>query len=261
MRYLRLYLHFLKFSFSKAMQFRLDFSFRIFMDAIYYVVQFAFFNVIFLHTNLLGGWTIEQLRIFIASYLLVDALHMTIFANNCWWLPIYINRGDLDSYLTKPVSSLFFLSLRDFAANSFVNVILAIGIFIWALTTYSGTFTAAKLFMFIMLILNGCFIYYLIHLLFIIPTFWSGSPRGFSDVFFAVMHTMERPHKIFTGAMRGFVTFILPFAMCASMPAEFLFSPNSWGIVGQILLVTFTLFLIVLFLWSRGLRSYSSASS
>ena len=43
-----------------------------------------------------------------------DAIHMTVFSNNMWWFPIFINRGDLDYYLIRPVSSLFFLSLRDY---------------------------------------------------------------------------------------------------------------------------------------------------
>ena len=44
-----------------------------------------------------------------------------------WWLPMLINRGDLDYYLVRPVSTLFFVSFRDFAANSFVNLVIATG--------------------------------------------------------------------------------------------------------------------------------------
>jgi ABC-2 type transport system permease protein len=58
-RYLNLYIHFLRFSFSKAMEFRLDFSFRILMDVIYYIVNIMLFKVLFLHTDLIGGWNEE----------------------------------------------------------------------------------------------------------------------------------------------------------------------------------------------------------
>ena len=64
---------------------------------------------------------------------------MTVFANNMWWLPIAVNRGDLDYYLVRPVSSLFFLSLREFAANSFLNLLLATGILVWALARYPAS--------------------------------------------------------------------------------------------------------------------------
>ena len=65
MRYLTLYAHFLRFSFSRAMEFRLNFFFRVVMDVVYYVVNLAFFTVIYQHTTLLGGWTLDQVYVFV----------------------------------------------------------------------------------------------------------------------------------------------------------------------------------------------------
>ena len=112
-RYLRLYLSFVRFSFSRAMEFRVDFFFRVVMDVVFYAMQLAFFTVLYRHTELVGGWDLDQILIFVSGFFLVDALHMTIFASNMWWLPMMVNKGDLDYYLVRPVSSLFFLSLRD----------------------------------------------------------------------------------------------------------------------------------------------------
>ena len=60
MRYLRLYAHFMRFSFSRAMEFRLDFFFRIFMDTLWYAHHLVFFWVVYRHTSLLGGWTLVR---------------------------------------------------------------------------------------------------------------------------------------------------------------------------------------------------------
>ena len=68
------------------------------------------------------------MMIFVAGYLIADALEMTFFANNMWWFPHFVNNGDLDYYITRPISSLFFLSVRDFAADSFLNVLMTFGI-------------------------------------------------------------------------------------------------------------------------------------
>ena len=46
-RYLRLYAYFLRFSFSRAMEFRFDFFFRIVMDLVWYVMHLVFFRVLF----------------------------------------------------------------------------------------------------------------------------------------------------------------------------------------------------------------------
>ena len=120
------------FPLSKAMEFRFDFSFRVFMDFAYYGIQIAFYNVIFLQTTALGGWNRDQALVFMGGYLVVDGIAMTFFSNNLWWLPTAVNRGDLDYYLTRPVSSLFFLTLRDFPANSLINLVFALGILAWA---------------------------------------------------------------------------------------------------------------------------------
>ena len=42
-RYLRLYGCFLRFSFSRAMEFRLDFFFRVLMDVVWNLVNLGFF--------------------------------------------------------------------------------------------------------------------------------------------------------------------------------------------------------------------------
>ena len=63
MRYLRLYLCFLRFSAGKSMEFRLDFFFRIVMDLAYYGVALGFFHLLYLHTPTVAGWDLWDPRI------------------------------------------------------------------------------------------------------------------------------------------------------------------------------------------------------
>jgi ABC-2 type transport system permease protein len=231
------------------------------MDLVFYIIQFLFFEVIYLYTPILGGFELEQLRIFIAGYLFVDALNMSVFANNCWWLPIYINNGSLDYYLTKPVSSMFFLSLREFAANSFLNLIIATSILAYFLNNYPVDLDPIKIVLFILLLINGTLIYFFINFIFLISTLWTGSPRGFGDLFFALSHTMERPHRIYKGFVKNLFIYILPFALIASFPTTFLFSNYEWKFFFGPLIGCTGLFIISVFLWKKGLKNYTSASS
>ena len=260
-RYLYLYFHFVQFSFAKALEFRLDFTFKIAMDIIYYLVNIALFQILFLHTNLVAGWTLEQMMIFVASYLLVDAINMTIFSTNMWWLPYYINKGDLDYYLIRPVSPLFFLSLREFSANSFVNLIIAVGFFVYSIVNYSIPWSFDKIFGLILLLINGSLIYYLIQMLTIIPVFWTQSSKGFIDLFYTLGLAMERPDRIFKGWLRVLFTTILPFALIASYPARYFIEGLDELTLIHLISVTLGLWIIVLSLWKAGLKNYSSASS
>jgi ABC-2 type transport system permease protein len=260
-RYLKLYLHFLRFSFSRAMQFRLDFTFRIFMDIIFAVISISFYKIIYLNSSDLGGWNENQAIVFVASYLVIDALHMSVFSSNMWWLPFYINRGDLDIYLTRPVSTLFFVSLRDFSANSVVNLFIALGIFIWSLIQLPIDFSLWSLTTYLILLINGFLLYYVIPMIFIIPVFWTQSGRGFNDFFFSMGISIERPDLIYKGILRWVLTVILPFSLIVSFPARIFFGPHSPHLFLHLAGVTTFMWMLMLFLWNKGLRHYSSASS
>jgi ABC-2 type transport system permease protein len=231
------------------------------MDIIYYLVNIMFFKVLYIHTPILAGWSQEQMMVFVAGYLLVDALSMTIFSSNMWWLPFLINKGEVDFYLIRPISPLFFLSLREFSANSFLNLIMALGIFIFALSGYSKIFSILEVFLFLLLLLNGVLIYYCCQMLMIIPVFWTQSSRGFQDLFYSMGISMERPDRIFKGCARIIFTFILPFSLIASFPARLFLEKFHWPTFIHLVLVSGSLWGVMLFFWNKGLKNYSSASS
>lgn len=239
----------------------MDFFFRIFMDLFYYGINIGFYSVIFTHTNILGGWTMDEMYIFISAFIVIDAISMTVFANNLWMMPEYINKGELDYYLIRPVSSLFFLSLRDFAANSFVNLLMAFGFMIWAIVRYPNPLNPALIVLFVILVLFGALLRYFVRMIFIIPTFWLHSNRGLEMVFFYLNRFIERPERIFTGWIRLMLTTILPFSIMTSFPAHILFEGVSLKILGHIFVIFFTFVFIVQKFWQKGLNAYSSASS
>ena len=264
LRYLRLYLYFLRFSFSKAMEFRFDFFFRIGMDTLWYVVQFVFFEVIYLHTPMFGGLTQDQMLVFLAALFMTDALHMTFFSNNMWFLPFLVNKGDLDYYLVRPVSPLFFLTLREFAANSFLNLLMTFGFAAWAIGRYPGELEPMALLAFLPLLAVGLYIHVLLDLLSTIPVFWLHSGMGLREVHFSLGQSMNRPDRIYRGWVRRVLTTVVPYAAIVSFPVNGLFADSAGALLEiaaylAVLAVVFTV--VTLWLWRRGLRAYASASS
>ena len=261
LRYLRLYLSFVRFSISRAVEFRMDFFCRILMDLVFYAVNIAFFKILFLQIPDLGGWSESQVMVFVASYLVADAIQMTVFANNVWVIPTLINRGDLDYYLVRPVSSLFFLGLRDVAVSSLINLACALSILFWALSSYQGPLGVMQLSVFALTLLNGAFIYFLIGLVFVLPAFWTHSARGFTQAFFATNQLFEKPYTIYSGITRVILTSVLPYSLMASFPARIIFEGISAEVLLHLSLVTVSLFALIVIFWNRGLRVYTSASS
>lgn len=261
LRYFRLYRHFLAFSFSRAFEFRIDFLIRVIMDIIYYAVNIGFYQVLFKHTTAIGGWNEDQAMVFVGAYLVVDAINMTVFADNLWYFDYLIRKGDLDYYLTRPVSPLFFISLRSFSAASFMNLMLAGGFLTWAILSGSFTFSGFQLILFLLLLLNGAFLHYIVIMFANIPIFWWQSNGGFISIAWGLTRFMERPDKIFTGIARKLFTTLLPFCLMASFPTRLLFDVSWRQTTLHILCITIGLFFLMVSFWRRGLRAYSSASS
>lgn len=260
-RYLRLFGYFVRFSVSRSLEFRVDFFFRIVMDAIYYAMQLLFYKIIFLNTAILGGWSEPQVMVFVATYLIVDAIQMTLFSNNVWWLSTLINKGDLDYYLVRPVSSLFFISVRDFATNSFLNFLMTIGVAYWAFGKYTEPIPWYVFILYAYCIFLGSLIHYALHILFVLPIFWTHSGRGLMGIFWNMGKFMERPDSIFTGWTRRILISVLPFSLMASFPARVIWDANPFEVTAVVTAGAVVSMLVVMVLWQLGLRSYSSASS
>jgi ABC-2 type transport system permease protein len=186
---------------------------------------------------------------------------MTVFSNNMWWFPFLVNKGDLDYYLVRPVSSLFFVSLRDFAANSFLNLVMALGIFAWSVARYPGGLPIEGVAIYLLLIAVGAVINYTLHMVCLIPVFWMHSAAGLRDLYFTLERFTARPHRIYTGWFRRILTSILPFAVLVSFPAQALFEGLTGPLLLHMLAVAVAFFVFMTWLWRRGLRAYSSASS
>jgi ABC-type uncharacterized transport system permease subunit len=72
---------------------------------------------------------------------------------------------------------------------------------------------------------------------------------------------MERPDGIFTGWTRRVLVSVFPFCLMASFPARVFLEGPRWGILLHFCAVLTAMCVFVVWLWGKGLRAYSSASS
>jgi ABC-2 type transport system permease protein len=95
----------------------------------------------------------------------------------------------------------------------------------------------------------------------VLPVFWTQSSKGFMDLFFTMGQAMERPDRVYKGALRIVFTTIIPFALIASFPARMFIEKFDWMTFAHLAIVSIIFWIILLKLWNAGLRAYSSASS
>jgi ABC-2 type transport system permease protein len=234
---------------------------RILMDLCYYAVAISFYQILFLHAPALGGWNENQAMVFVSGYLIVDAICMTLFANNLWIMPTLINRGDLDYYLIRPVSGLFFISLREITTSSFVNLVCAVGIFVWALARLDQPYSFLQVVVFLFLLGCGALIFFCLNGIANLLVFWTHAPSGFGELVWSLNKFAERPDRIFRGVTRIVLLVALPFSVLCSYPARILIEGIDLKIVAHVLGVLVLFLGLYVGVWRLGLRTYSSASS
>jgi ABC-2 type transport system permease protein len=259
-RYLRLYGHFLRFSFARSAQFRVDFLFRVAMDTLWYGHYLVFFAVLTAQTGTVGGYDVHEMRLFTGTLFVVDAFHMTFTANGLWTFPLLVNKGDLDYHLLRPVSTLYVVGLRDVSVPSSINLLMATGVLVWAVATYPHAIPWTSWLAYVPLLFVGLSIHAGLHLLSLLPTFWTQSTRGLRDVFWTSCDYANRPVGVYRGWIRRLVL-LVPLAFVVSYPTRVLIEGPRASIVLPSLLAGVATWVVVAITWRRGLRAYGSASS
>ncbi|RZA27275.1 MAG: hypothetical protein EOP10_00760 [Proteobacteria bacterium] len=259
MRYARIYLNFLRFAASRAMQFRAELVFRIIMDVAFYAIFLGFYKVIFSHTPSLGGWTESQAMIFVSGFMVVDALQMTFFADMYHSFQMLFRQGALDHYLTKPISSWFFVGFRYINFASLANVIISGSILTWAMLRYEGSFHWWAIAIYLMLLCLAAFLYFLVMFALLMAVFWLENADSMMTIYFEGVNFASRPHHIFKGVVRTVLMTLVPFSVYASVPAQALFEQVGWGSVLHVFLVVLFFLGLNLTLWRAGLKRYASA--
>ena len=261
LRHLKTYKALVRFSLSRTMEFRFDFFFRFFMDCVFYSLSIAFFEVLFLHTNTLAGWERHQVLLFVSGGLLIDGIFMTVMARNIWEFPSLVNKGELDFHIIRPVSTLFFVLTRHFEFASLLNVILALGIMLYAMSLFPDPLTLSQVLGFLFLLLNGLVLMLVIRIFTVLPVFWTHSDLGFHMLYMSIEQVTERPEVIFRGLTHLVFTTVFPFIIMTSFPARWFFGTLTWSEFTYAVALSFGFVSLMLFVWKRGLRIYSSASS
>jgi ABC-2 type transport system permease protein len=91
----------------------------------WYAAQILTFEVIYKHTEKIGDWNIQEMRVFLGLLFVIDAIYMVIIHENIENLSEKVRKGDLDLLLAKPVNSQFMISLQKANTAILGNLILA----------------------------------------------------------------------------------------------------------------------------------------
>jgi ABC-2 type transport system permease protein len=260
MKYLRLYWQFLKTSFVADLEFRSNFITRILTDIFWYLGQIVTFEVLFRHTQQIGSWNIEQMRVFLGILFVVDALYMILFSENIGRMSDRVVKGELDLLLAKPISSQFLISCQRLNTAIFGNLVMASVWLIWSLNGL-GAFSWSRLLWLLPLIPAGLACLYSIRFMFGTMAILLTKADNLDYLWYQLYKLGMRPDTIYSPWLKFLLLSVLPVAVIASVPARALVENPSISLFLWAIAIASLFVYLSHKLWLRALRSYASASS
>ncbi len=261
MRYLKLFILFLKNNLLVELEYRANFVVQVIMSAFWSAITVSGAVVLFARTDDIGGWSFDQALVIIGLYEFIGGIVATFLQPNVRRIVSMIRDGTMDFVISKPVNSLFLSALRHSRLSGLMQIMAGAIIFIVALRRLQYVPDAAAVSQFAIMLLVAVALVFSIWILIATIAFVAVKVDEMGELFNSLWETGKFPITTFSGGVRIALTFILPIAFMTTFPAQAILRTLDSAYLGIALLMALAVFTLSLWLWQRAVRNYSSASS
>ncbi|MBC7807769.1 MAG: ABC-2 family transporter protein [Akkermansiaceae bacterium] len=261
-RYIRLYRVFARNNLVRELEFRANFWAKVMTNVGWLVSFVLFIEIIFTNTDSVGTWNKGQVFLLFGTFLLVRSLMDIFFTQNLGKIPELVRMGTMDFVLTKPVPSLFYVSARYLSLDELGSLIGAFGVLGYSVWLLNLSPSPLQMGAWMVLVLLGLITLYSIQLLMMTLSFWLIRIDNISALTDTVVFIARYPPDIFPRLLGFFISYMVPLAFVAAVPASVLLGKRA---IGPALLLSFGVTAVFLTLanafWRYATRAYTSASS
>lgn len=262
MKNIRVLRELVRLRFQNLMMFRLEFFGPFFVDGSLFAVQLIVFNAVYANVDTIGTWGRGEMILYIGSFSLLNAVSMVVCFFGVCGIPQKIKSGEMDLYLTKPVSPLFRLTFEKMNPGSVPLVVMSIIIIAYGIQVSEITLTMANVLSYAGWMCLMQILYYEMEIIIRSVSFYLVSNARLYQVEEAGLDLcMKLPGIAFYGIYKVIFYCILPYGIMATFPVQSMIGEMSSGMAayGLITLAVFTC--LMAFLWKNGMRHYNSAGS
>lgn len=256
-----IFVDYLKTYLKTRLTYRSDFWVEVASDILFLAMNLIFILVIFQHTQLLDGWTREEI-IFIYGYFMVPYGIFYTFFNLWGFAERYIVKGEMDRVLTRPVHNLLQLMLENLDPSSLISSLIGLAIMGYAWPSLGVSLHWYDPLVFVLLVAGSVLIYAGIYIALTAISFFSDSPTGILPLMVNIQSYGRYPVTIYNKVLQIVLTWLLPFAFVGFYPAAFfLESEEMLGYALATPAAGAVCFAVGLLVWSIGIRRYRGAGS
>jgi ABC-2 type transport system permease protein len=176
-------------------------------------------------------------------------------------IPQHVRQGTLDFIVTKPIDSQFWISTRKFNFDKIGTLLAGIAMMVVGLAQTNSHPGFAEWTAFLILLAASLTIYYSVSLMLMTTGIWLVRVDNLWVLTETMTEVARYPIDIYGSGIRGILTFVLPMAFIATIPATQLVKGVNWGMVGLGVVWALVFFILARVFWKFAMRCYTSASS
>lgn len=261
MRYINIYKRMVAQSLKQQLEYRADLVIGIFSFITVQAVGLLSIRLIYNYIPNLMGWEFAEVLLIYGLFQIPRGIDH-LFTDNIWMIPHNIRRGTFDKYLIRPVNSLFYVMFERLQLEAIGELLIGVGILSYALPQLSIDFTLVTFLGLTIYIIMGTLIYTSIKLLTATTSFWLKDSVPLMVTVYDISNFVQRPVSIYPLAVQALLTYVLPFAFTAYLPAAFLLNKEGQDTLFiQGVLVTIVFLTLSINVWKLGIKKYESSGS
>ena len=248
--------------FQNLMMFRLGFFGPFFVDGSMFAIQLLVFRAVYSNIDRIGSWREGEVILYIGTFSLLNAVSMVVSFFGVSDIAPKKQSGEMDLYLTKPVSPLLRLTFEKVNPGSVPLVAMSVLIIIYGIGKAQIVPTAGKIAAYLFWFAVMEILYYCMEVLMRCIAFFIVSTAKMERLEEAGLELcMKLPGIAFYGVWKLIFYCFLPYGIMATLPVQSMVGEMSWGLglFGAAVVSAFCL--LTCFVWKRGVRRYNSASS
>jgi ABC-2 type transport system permease protein len=224
------------------------------------LASLAALSVVFTRTDTLGGWRPGQAIVLLGTFQIVTGLRSAFVEPNIQWFGEQVKSGRFDALLLQPASSIFLASLGTTAPLALLQVGLGAGLVVFGLVHGAIAISAGGFVAWLVMVVAATVIMWSSRVVLAAVVFWAFG-LSLDVVYDAIWQFARYPVQLYRHTLQVILTYLLPTALIATMPADVLARGAGWMSVPIALGVALGSFLIAHVAWDAGLRRYRSATS
>jgi ABC-2 type transport system permease protein len=261
-RHLRLLLLYFAQYTKVRLAYKADFFIAFFSSMAATVLGFGFVLVLFSKIPKLQDWSFYEV-LFLYGFSLIPLGFFNVISWNLYEFgDLYIIQGRFDRILLRPVDTLFQILFEKFRLESLQEVLTGALVVAISARRLGLPWHAADYLWFALMVACGAVIYVSVFLILTSVSFWFEDRVGIVPPVFNMLTFGRYPLTIYNVFIQFLLSWIIPFGFASFYPTtHFLRRGAFTAHVHLVPLVATGFFLLALFVWSRGVRNYSSTGS